>query len=71
MWNPTLKKLNPAYDDDCRCLIILFGQKNDLSYSVFKDVWSDMKLTIIHDAKAEDVEDDDFLQELYRIFIGF
>ncbi|KAH7826822.1 putative snRNA-activating protein complex subunit 1 [Monocercomonoides exilis] len=71
MWNPTFKRLKPAYVEDCRNLIILFGQKNDFSYASFKSVWGDMKFTFIHDSKPEDVDDDDFMQELYRIFIDF
>eukprot|EP00770_Monocercomonoides_exilis_P002685 MONOS_2668.1-p1 / transcript=MONOS_2668.1 / gene=MONOS_2668 / organism=Monocercomonoides_exilis_PA203 / gene_product=unspecified product / transcript_product=unspecified product / location=Mono_scaffold00056:66022-67445(+) / protein_length=423 / sequence_SO=supercontig / SO=protein_coding / is_pseudo=false len=44
---------------------------NDFSFASFKSVWADMKFTFIHDSKPEDVDDDDFMQELYRIFIDF
>ncbi|KAA6369580.1 MAG: putative Tubulin gamma-2 chain, partial [Streblomastix strix] len=71
MWNQTFRRLKPGYLEDCRNLIILFGQKGDFSFAAFRAVWVDMKFTNIHEAKAEDVEDDDFLQELYRIFIDF
>lgn len=70
MWSQTLKRLRPFYLQDCRSLIILFGQCADFSYTLFKNVWADMKFTYILDAKPEDVEDEPFLQELYRIFLG-
>ena len=70
MWSQTLKRLKNAYVQDCRNLIIVFGRYADYSYAIFKNVWADIKFTYILDAKPEDVEDEPFLQELYRIFLG-
>ncbi|KAK2957468.1 putative snRNA-activating protein complex subunit 1 [Blattamonas nauphoetae] len=71
MWSTTFKRLRPYYLHDCYNLIIAFGQKSDFSYHSFLSVWGEMKFSLIHEVRPEDVEDDDFLQELYRIFLDF
>ncbi|KAK2964517.1 putative snRNA-activating protein complex subunit 1 [Blattamonas nauphoetae] len=68
---PIVTESGPYYLHDCYNLIIAFGQKSDFSYHSFLSVWGEMKFSLIHEVRPEDVEDDDFLQELYRIFLDF
>ncbi|KAJ4456914.1 putative snRNA-activating protein complex subunit 1 [Paratrimastix pyriformis] len=60
-----------AFEEDLQELITTFGKTGVLTFPSFRAVWKEMNFTEIFTARPEDMEEEDYIQELYKTLLGF
>jgi len=57
--------------NDIKNLLTQFQQRKEFSFAKFKEVWREMKFTLIHEGQREDQEQKDYMKALYTTTLAY